>query len=96
MPYALAILKLEDYAKWEAGFKSDDSIAWRKESGQKSYQIFRTDDDPNKIALLIEWDNLDNARQHVQSEKLRKIHQDVGLIGEPEVYFLHEVEKGTV
>ena len=33
----------------------------RKAGGQKSYQIFHLDDDPNSLVLLIEWDSLDPA-----------------------------------
>ena len=96
MPYILTILKLRDYAEWKSGFDAEDGVALRKGSGMKCYQIFRTEDDPNKIVLLAEWDNLDNARKHIQSEKLRQIHQQLGIPELPETYFLEEVEKRSV
>jgi quinol monooxygenase YgiN len=96
MQCTVTILKLRDYAEWKSGFDSEDGVALRKDSGMKSYQIFRSEGDPNKVVLLAEWDNLDNARKHMQSEKLREIHRQVGLPEVPETYCLEEVEKGPV
>ena len=92
----LTILKLRDYAEWKSGFDAENGVALRKDSGMKSYQILRTEDDPNKVVFLAEWDNLDNARKHIQSDKIRQIHQQVGLPEMPETYYLQEVEKGSV
>jgi heme-degrading monooxygenase HmoA len=96
MPYTASILKVEDFGRWESSFDREDSIAARKAAGEKSYQIFQTVDDPNNLVLLFEWDNLDNARKFVQSEKLRELMQQAGVIGKPDSYFLGEVEKGSM
>lgn len=96
MPYTLTMLKLRDYAEWKSGFDNEQGVALRRASGMKSYQIFQTEQDPNKIVVLCEWDSLDNGRKHIQSEELRQIHQQLGLSETPETYFLQEVEKGTV
>lgn len=94
MPFVLITLhKVEDYAKWKTEFDSD--IDMRKEAGEKSYQIFHTDDDPNNLAILFEWDSLDNARKFMESNELREKMQKGGVIGEPEIRFLEEVEKGS-
>ena len=96
MPYALSILKVEDYAKWKSDFDREDSIAARKAAGEKSYQIFQTVDDPNNIVLLFGEDNLEKVREFMQSEKLREAMQQAGVIGKPDSYLLEEVEKGSV
>jgi quinol monooxygenase YgiN len=96
MQYTVTILKPKEYAEWKSGFDSEDGVALRKDSGMKSYQIFCADDDPNTVVLLAEWDNLDNARKHIQSGKIQQIHQQVGLPEMPETYYLQEVEKGSV
>lgn len=88
----LSILKVEDYARWKSDW--DSSVDMRKASGQKSYQIFRTVDDPNTLVLFIEWDSLDNVRRFVQSEELREALQRSG-VSQIENYFLEELEKGT-
>lgn len=95
MPYILARIKVEDYTKWKSGFGSPESAATRKANGAKSYQIFCTEDDPNHLVVLIEWDTLDNARKYYQSDKFREAQKNAGVTGPPEMYFLKEVEKGS-
>lgn len=96
MPYALSRIKVKDHARWELDFDSEDSIAMRKASGEKSYQLFRTEDDPNTLWLLCERDNLDSARKFLQSKELQEALQRSGVIGQPDNYFLEEVGKGSV
>ncbi len=94
MTYVLAIHKVENYVKWKSVFEGVIDI--RKSAGEKSYQIFHTDDDPTSLVLLFEWDNLDNARKFMESDELREKMQQGGVIGKPDVYFLKEVEKRTI
>jgi hypothetical protein len=46
--------------------------------------------------ILLEWDDLENARQFAQSEDLREIMQRYGVVGQPDIYFLEEVEQVPV
>lgn len=96
MSYALAILQVENFAKWKSEYDSKDGAAIRKSSGMKSYQIFRTGDDPNKIVHLSQWKNMDDARKFLQSHDLQKANQQSGVIEMCDVYFLEEVEKKSV
>ena len=96
MAYALAILQVEDFAKWKAGYDSEGGVPLRKNSGMKSYQVFRTNDDPNKIVHLSQWDSMDDAQKFLQSDELQKANQQSGVIEMGGVYFLEEVEKKTV
>ena len=96
MPYALSILRVEDYAKWKSAFDSEDGIALRKAFDMKSYHLFQTGDDPNNLVLLTEWDTRDKARKFMQSEELRVASQQSGVIGGSDNYFLEEVEKRSV
>lgn len=95
MPYVLGRFKVKDYNQWYSGFSSPEGAAMRKESGAQSYQIFQTEDDPNHIVILLEWDTLDNARKYFQSEKFRGAQKDSGVLGPPEMFFLKEVEKSA-
>ncbi|HID20049.1 MAG TPA: cyclase [Methanophagales archaeon] len=96
MPYALSILRVEDYAKWKSAFDSKDGIALHKAFDMKSYLLFQTGEDHNNLVLLTEWDNLDKARKFMQSEELRVASQQSGVMGGPDNYFLEEVEKRSV
>jgi len=96
MPYTLTILKLRDYAEWKSGFDIEQGVALRKASGMKSYQLLQTEQDPNKIVILCEWDNMDDARKFLQSEELQKANQQSGVIDMSDIYYIEEVEKTSV
>jgi quinol monooxygenase YgiN len=96
MPHTLAILKAEDFTKWKSNFDSEESVAARKAAGEKSYMIMQTAFDPNKFALLNEWEDMAKLSQYVQSDTLRKLQSESGVIGEPEVFVFGKVEKGSV
>jgi heme-degrading monooxygenase HmoA len=68
----------------------------RKAAGMKSYQILHSEDDPNKVVHLSQWDNMDDARKFLQSEELQKANQESGVIEMGKVYFLEEVESKSV
>jgi quinol monooxygenase YgiN len=93
MAYLLIRHKTRDYATWKAAF--DDFSETRRASGEKSYQIFHPDDDPNNLWLLFEWDNLDNARTFMANPDLKEVMDAAGVIEAPEVHFLEEYGQGT-
>jgi len=88
MVYVMARHKVADYAKWRQGL--DDAGIMRKSAGEKSTRIFRVVDDPNSIVVFMEWDSLENARKHLQSEKAQKARHEAGVLKPPEIFFLNE------
>jgi hypothetical protein len=47
------------------------------------------------LLLLHEWDSLDNARAMFANPELKKAMDQAAVIGEPEVFFLEEYDRGT-
>lgn len=91
MPYSLSRLKVEDYAKWKPVF--DQLSAARKASGgAKKGILLRDADNPNEITILIEWDNLENARKFIQSDVVKNALKKSGAI-RSDFYYLNEVEQ---
>jgi len=90
VPYTLAKIKIRDYAKWKHVF--DDLSAVRKAYGAKKGFPFQEADSLNEVTVLIEWDNLENARKFIQSEDVKKSLKKSGTI-KSDFYFLNEVEK---
>ena len=74
----------------EAGFEEHGSI--RRESGAKGVRLFRNADAPNETVILIEWEDLEHARQFAQSEDLQETMERAGVADEPDIYFLEEVD----
>ncbi len=91
MPYILVRHKVEDYAKWKPVF--DEHGAARKAIGSKGGYLFRNFDDPNEVVMYMEVDDLEKARQFVQSEDLRQAMERGGLADQPDVYFLDLVDR---
>ena len=89
MAHMLARFKVESYPKWRTAFNEHESI--RKEAGALSAQVFRSGDDPFEIFVLMEWDELERARQFAVSEELRQAMQEAGVSGPPDISFMHGV-----
>ncbi len=90
MPYLLIRHTVQDYGKWKPVF--DEHDATRRASGCKSTRLFRSAENPNETTILFEWDSLDNARRFVQSQDLRETMRRAGVVGEPEVRYLNDVD----
>jgi heme-degrading monooxygenase HmoA len=91
MGYILIRHKVVDYAQWKPVF--DEHGVTRKANGCKGGHLFRSSEDPHEVVILFEWDNMEKARQFVQSEDLRKAMKRAGVSDQPDMYFLDEVER---
>jgi quinol monooxygenase YgiN len=94
MAHILVRHKVKDYAAWKKEF--DSSVEMRRGAGEKSYQVFHPDGDPNHLLVLQEWDSLTNARGMLSSPELRAAMERAGVIEAPEVFFLEEYDRGTL
>ena len=86
MPYILIRHKVEDYSKWKPVFDEHNSA--RKAVGSKGGYLLRNSDDPNEVVIFLELDDIEKARQFVQSEDLRKSMERSGVADQPDIYFL--------
>ena len=94
MPYIIVQHSVEDYDNWKPVF--DEHGATRQAAGSRGGFVLRNADDANHITILLEWDNLDNARAFADSDDLRETMQRAGVTGPPDVYFLDEVGRPSV
>ncbi len=91
MPHLLVRHKVQDYARWKPGF--DEHGATRKASSSKGGLLFRSADDPNELVILLEFEDLDKARAFAGSDDLREKMREVGVVDQPDIYFLEEVDR---
>jgi heme-degrading monooxygenase HmoA len=94
MAYILVRHKVADYATWKQVYDQDSTT--RKANGSLGGKLFRNAHDPNEVVSLLEWDDLEKARQFAQSDDLRETMQRAGIVDQPDVYFLEEVEQVPV
>jgi len=92
MPYLLVRHKVEDYKRWKPVFDHDHG-ATRARGGSKGGWILRNADDPSELVVVLEWDTLGNARRFAKAAELQEAMQRAGVVDQPDVYFLEEVEQ---
>ena len=83
--------KIEDYAKWRKVFDQMDSI--RRSMGETGFRVFRTAADPNELVILTDCPTAEQARQYAQSPDLKQGMQQAGVISQPEVLILEELNQ---
>ena len=91
MVYLLVQHQVEDYQKWKAVF--DEHGKTRKAGGSKGATVYRDTNDPNNAAVITEWESKEAALQFAQSPDLAETMHHAGVIGQPTVLFLDQVEK---
>ena len=90
MAYILIRQKVESYPKWRPAF--NEQAADRQAAGQVGDpQVFRSGDDPWEVLVLMEWDELERARQFAASDGLKEAMQNAGVTDDPTFTFLQEV-----
>jgi len=77
MQHVLIIHEVADYFAWKKVF--DGAAGIRKEAGERSYQVLRYQNDPNRIVHFSVWTSIDDARRFFESPKLVKIRAEAGV-----------------
>ena len=94
MPYVLIRHKISNYAKWKSAVRA--AAAWRKASGEKSFQVLRSSSALNDLTVVCGFASADKMRKFVGSAELRKRMRDAGVISKPEVHFFRDAENLSV
>lgn len=93
MPHVLIIHEVADYAAWKKIF--DAAAGIRKEAGERSYQVLKYEQEPNKIVHFSTWTSIADAKAFFESPKLVKIREEAGVKA-PEFIYLDQLEAGTL
>lgn len=93
VPYVLIIHEVADYHAWKRVF--DAAAGLRRDAGERSYQVLRYQNDPNRIVHFSAWTSLEDARRFFESPQLIRIRADAGVMA-PEFIYLDQLETGTL
>ena len=93
MQHVLIIHEVENYPAWKAVF--DRAAGIRKDAGERTYQVLRFQDEPNKIVHFSVWTSTAAAKAFFESPKLVKIREEAGVKA-PEFLYLEEIEAGRL
>ncbi len=83
--------KVRDYASWKLIFDEHEST--RREGGSKGVWLFQGADDADEVFLLLQWEDLDSARHFAASKDLRDARVQAGVVDDPEIYCLQEIDR---
>lgn len=86
MYYLMMQQEVADYDTWRKVFDSMESV--RRSMGVQSDLILRGADNLQAITLLIEWDNLDNARRWMADPRLSEALKEAGVLKPPTITYL--------
>ena len=93
MQYVLIIHEVEDYESWKKVFDNASDI--RREAGERSYQVLKYENDPNKVVHFSSWTSIDDAKRFFESPKLIRIRAEAGVKA-PDFIHLEQLESGTL
>ena len=89
MPYTVTRLTVDDYPHWRRAF--EENAEAREESGSRGGHVFWNDDDHADVVVFLAWDDLDDAREYMDSEAIREEVEEGDVQGEPETLYLEEL-----
>jgi quinol monooxygenase YgiN len=93
MHHILIIHAVADYTAWKKVF--DGAAGIRRKAGERSYQVLKYQNDPNRIVHFSAWSSIDDARQFFESPELIRIRAEAGVRA-PEFIYLEQLEAGVL
>ena len=93
MQHVLIIHEVADYTAWKKVF--DGAADIRSEAGERSYQVLKYQNDPNRIVHFSVWTSIDDAKRFFESPKLVRIRAEAG-VKSPDFIYLEQLEAGTL
>ncbi len=76
--------RVADYDTWRPHYDAD--IERREAAGLSELGVFRKAGDENLVLLVFGADSLEGFKAMLNSEELKAKMQEVGVVGEPEVW----------
>lgn len=79
----------KDFDRWQAVFG-----CWADRSAVSRVAVYRDIEAPNRVVAMIDWDDADTARAHVDDVQLKARMLEAGVVGVPEFHLVRRVEAG--
>ena len=82
-------ITVEDFDSWKVAFDSMDQV--RKTGGVLSAKVYRNEDNPNELFLILEWSDGEKARNFHGSDAFKQALQRGGVIDSPDISYVDQV-----
>ncbi|HSV44404.1 MAG TPA: antibiotic biosynthesis monooxygenase [Ramlibacter sp.] len=93
MQHVLIIHEVADYPAWKKVF--DAAAGIRKEAGERSFQVLKFEQDPNRVVHFSAWTSVTDAKAFFESPRLVQIRKEAGVKA-PEFIYLDQIEQGVL
>ena len=93
MEFVLIVHEVDDYPAWKRVF--DEAAGIRREAGERSFQVLRYEDDPNRIVHFSAWTSIAAAKAFFESPRLVEIREAAG-VRSPEFSYLQQMDSGIL
>jgi hypothetical protein len=91
MNYLLVRHRVADFKKWKEVF--DENMPLPVEASCGEGHVLVSKDNPLEIVVMFEVQDINQAREFMNSSDMRASMDKAGVIDEPSIYFLEEVAK---
>ena len=82
--------KVGDYDTWKRAF--DDHAEVRRRHGSSGHRLYRGADDPNDITVIVSFPSREQAEAFAGDPSLREAMEQGGVLSQPTVTWLEQVE----
>jgi hypothetical protein len=77
---------VREYSDWLPLYTAHLPV--RAAAGLVDKQVFQDVEDPNKVTIIFEAEDLDRAKEFIDSAEIKETMQEHGVLGKPDIYFL--------
>ncbi len=77
---------VRDYSDWMPRYTAHLPV--RTAAGLVEKHVLQDVDDPNKVTIIFEAEDLDRAKEFTESAELKETMREHGVLGKPDIYFL--------
>jgi hypothetical protein len=91
MPAVIVKLQVTDFAAWLPVYESRATA--RQAAGAQSSVVYQDEQDPNRVAIVLEVEDLDRAREFITSDETAQTLKRGGVVAPPEVQYLNGSRK---
>ena len=88
MAWVMVSAPVADFDSWKAIF--DANAGFREEYGSKGGMVFRGAEDPQRVTVLLEYEDAERLSEWLQSPRLKDNMAEAGVTGPPEITLLEQ------
>jgi hypothetical protein len=77
---------VRDFANWKTGYDAHEPS--RAAAGLTEKHLLQDADNSNQVTIIFEAEDLKRAGEFSNSDDLREAMQKLGVVGQPDIYFL--------